>query len=103
LSTILQAEKESIKKYQICSGYIRRRGSFFRSWTEYYGILSGWYIYFYLSEKDLEYDHYISIKGAIVSKSYEEIGTPNSFKVIDVCILDKNREGDNLSAREVLQ
>jgi vacuolar protein sorting-associated protein 13A/C len=66
LSTILQAEKEQILRFSTQRGYLKRRGSYFRSWTEYYAVLSGWYIYCYLSEKDLEFDHYIGIKEATV-------------------------------------
>jgi hypothetical protein len=82
LSNILQQEKEKLFKYSTMKGYLRKRGTFFRSWTIYFVVLSGWYLYFYLSEKDNDYDSYISLRNVKVDQCHGDIGVSHSFKIM---------------------
>lgn len=68
-------------KFSSQRGYLRRRGTYFRSWTIYYVVLSGWYLYFYLSDSDNDFEYYVGIKNAEVTECQNDIGVSNSFKI----------------------
>ena len=92
LSNLLYQEKQQILKFSLFKGQLKQRGTYFRSWTTYYSVMSGQYIYLYMSEVDLEYNHYLCLKDAKVQEC-EDIGVPYSFKVLILLIsLDKCKQ-----------
>ncbi|CAD8164451.1 unnamed protein product [Paramecium pentaurelia] len=81
LSSILQQEKSKLIKYSSCKGILRKRGKFLRSWSSYFAVLSGWYIYLYQNESDVDYNQYVGLRDVVVSESQQDIGVQNSFKI----------------------
>ncbi|CAD8160815.1 unnamed protein product [Paramecium octaurelia] len=81
LSSILQQEKSKLIKYSSCKGILRKRGKFLRSWSSYFAVLSGWYIYLYQNESDLDYNQYVGLRDVVVSEAQQDIGVQNSFKI----------------------
>ncbi|CAD8167119.1 unnamed protein product [Paramecium pentaurelia] len=81
LSSILQQEKSKLIKYSSCKGILRKRGKFLRSWSSYFAVLSGWYIYLYQNESDVDYNQYVGLRDVVVSEAQQDIGVQNSFKI----------------------
>lgn len=80
-------QNSEIKKNFIVHGNLLRKNPRFLNWEEYFGCLSGGFIYFYKSSQDEEYSDYFYIKDSKIETPADkpmEIILQNSFGTLDI-------------------
>jgi hypothetical protein len=80
-------QNSEIKKNLLVHGNLLKKNHRFLNWEEYFGCLSGGYIYFYKSSQDEEYTDYFYIKDSKIEAPDDnpmEIILRNSFGTLDL-------------------
>ena len=64
-------------------GMLQLRGNTFLSWSSYYSVLVGPWLYFFNKYTDLNYYAFLLLKDAAISEAEDLTGIPFSMKIID--------------------
>jgi len=55
----LEIDKNFIEKFSLYQGFVYKKMEGFQNWQEFYVILSGGYLYFYVSQNSKQFDFYL--------------------------------------------
>eukprot|EP00347_Sterkiella_histriomuscorum_P000566 403375355 len=65
-------EKNEVMKIASKIGQIRKKGGTIKFWYQYFGVLSGGYIYFYEKQSDMYPSEYFYIKGSQIVRDFDK-------------------------------